>query len=380
VAVTRTLRVTAVMNIVTPYTTRVFQEVAGREGIELNVLYESLTEPNRHWNDIPSGYEHAFMKSFTLDLRRFVDDTFIHLPRRPLRAIAAHEPDVVIGAGAGTWSSPSNFVAWYGRQRGWWAFVPWWGSFPRDRPSLARRIADPWVRQFVRRSDAWLAYGSRARQDLVQLGAAEDATFVTASVAAPPLSTPTTTPRESRGRFLYVGQLIERKGVLELLEAFARVSGGRLFIAGDGPLEDAVRAAGAADARIEVLGHLGQPALESLYAKVDALVVPSRYEVWGLVVNEAMAFGLPVVVSDTVGAVDDLVYDGVTGVIVPAGDVGALTDAMKDVGSWSLTRRAACSAQARTMVGSWSIVAAADGIVAASRAAHARVDARTARK
>jgi glycosyltransferase involved in cell wall biosynthesis len=76
-----------------------------------------------------------------------------------------------------------------------------------------------------------------------------------------------------------------------------------------------------------------------------ALVLPSHSEPWGLVVNEALSFGCPVVVSDRCGCVPELVIDGVTGYAFQAGDVGALCAAMLSVCRLSqdrLTTAAAC--------------------------------------
>jgi glycosyltransferase involved in cell wall biosynthesis len=129
-----------------------------------------------------------------------------------------------------------------------------------------------------------------------------------------------------------------------LLDAFAQVERGELAIAGEGPLAERVKAARATDARIEMLGHLDRAKLQDAYAGADVLVLPSLYDVWGLVVNEALARGLLIITTDQVGAADDLVEHGVNGVIVPAGSVSALADAMRVVGEWSSERRAAAQA------------------------------------
>ena len=68
--------------------------------------------------------------------------------------------------------------------------------------------------------------------------------------------------------------------------------------------------------------------LIELYSLADWTVVPSHREPWGVVVNEALACGSPVIVSDRVGAGADLVVDGVNGRIVPAGDAAALAEAL----------------------------------------------------
>jgi glycosyltransferase involved in cell wall biosynthesis len=91
-------------------------------------------------------------------------------------------------------------------------------------------------------------------------------------------------------------------------------------------LEEACRAQAAAhDLPVSFAGFLNQSAIASAYAASDCLVLPSDHgETWGLVVNEAMACGLPAVVSDLVGCREDLIIEGKTGLSYPCGDPGAL--------------------------------------------------------
>ena len=80
---------------------------------------------------------------------------------------------------------------------------------------------------------------------------------------------------------------------------------------------------------VRLLGHVQPEALAAEYEEADALVLPSIHDPWGLVVNEAMAAGLPVVVSSAAGAADDLVTDGWNGFVVPPFDAAALTRALE---------------------------------------------------
>jgi glycosyltransferase involved in cell wall biosynthesis len=115
---------------------------------------------------------------------------------------------------------------------------------------------------------------------------------------------------------LYAGRLSEEKGVLELVEA---AEGLPLVVAGDGPLRDRVPGA---------LGFVPHDELLRLYERAAVVVCPSRREGFGVVCAEAMAHGRPVVAS-AVGGLRDLVVDGETGLLVPAGDVAALRAALE---------------------------------------------------
>jgi glycosyltransferase involved in cell wall biosynthesis len=128
---------------------------------------------------------------------------------------------------------------------------------------------------------------------------------------------------------LFCAKLQRWKGPMDLLEAFAQanVPNSYLAFAGDGPerlnLERRATELGLTD-RVRFLGFLNQSQLPSAYCAADLLVLPSLFEPFGLVVNEAMLCGLPVAVSDRVGARFDLVRPGENGYVFPAGDVEAL--------------------------------------------------------
>jgi glycosyltransferase involved in cell wall biosynthesis len=80
---------------------------------------------------------------------------------------------------------------------------------------------------------------------------------------------------------------------------------------------------------VRLLGFVNQTGLPAVYSSSDILVLPSGYEPFGLVVNEAMLCGCPAVVSDAVGAKFDLVRDGETGYVFPSGDVHALANILR---------------------------------------------------
>jgi glycosyltransferase involved in cell wall biosynthesis len=124
---------------------------------------------------------------------------------------------------------------------------------------------------------------------------------------------------------LFAGKLEPKKRPLDLVQAVARIDssapGPHLVIAGAGPLEADVRAAAARlGVELSMLGFVNQSQMTRVYAAADCLVLPSDAgETWGLVVNEALAAGLPCIVADSVGCAPDLV-DERTGAIYPTAD------------------------------------------------------------
>lgn len=137
---------------------------------------------------------------------------------------------------------------------------------------------------------------------------------------------------------LFASKLQTRKRCIDLVEAYTRLAPAPgvdpeayLLIVGDGEervnLEARVRGAGLKSIRF--LGFRNQTELPRIYDLCDAFVLPSYNETWGLIVNEVMNAGRPIVVTDQVGCQPDLVHDGVNGFVYPAFDVDALATCLR---------------------------------------------------
>jgi glycosyltransferase involved in cell wall biosynthesis len=169
---------------------------------------------------------------------------------------------------------------------------------------------------------------------------------------------------------LFAGKLEAKKRPDDVLRAAARLGPGvSVLCVGTGPLEEACRAtAGQLGVRVAWAGFLNQSEIGRAYAAADCLVLPSTWgETWGLVVNEALATGLPCVVSDQVGCAPDLIEDGVTGYQYRMGQVEELAAALQRVragNNWG----DAC----RGRVAAYSLEAASAGLVTACRAVRRR--------
>lgn len=197
----------------------------------------------------------------------------------------------------------------------------------------------PVVRRIVRGSDAVTVISSHTAAEVRAVAPEASVRVIPFGAATPDEAIPPPRMRHPGEpmRLLFIGRLVERKGVGVLLEALARGGAGdRLTIVGDGPLrpelEAQARRAGLAG-RVDFAGAVPAAALSARLAEADALVLPAvrdakgDVEGLGVVLIEALSAERPVIASAS-GGIVDIVRDGDTGLLVPPGDAGALASAI----------------------------------------------------
>lgn len=169
---------------------------------------------------------------------------------------------------------------------------------------------------------------------------------------------------------LYASKFMPRKHPDDLISA-ARILKDRglhfhLVLAGSGEMDDALRAQAAShpDLSIHFPGFVNQAELPRLFGASDIFVLPSQAEPWGLIINEAMCAGLPVVASREIGSVADLVKPGVNGDVFDATDVASMVDALTPMVAdmAEAKRRGAASLK---IIGAWNYDACVTGLRAA---------------
>lgn len=255
-------------------------------------------------------------------------------------------------------------------------FILWTGVWS-DIDTPFHRLAAPFIRNIYREAAAIVVYGEHVKRYLHRLGVDDRKIFVAAhavdneryaaQVPNAEIQSVREAVRLSRSDrvILYLGRLEESKGLPYLLEAFRRVKGDAvLLIAGEGGMRPALEHLaveyGISD-RIRFAGYVPPDETLAYYAMAYALVLPSvttkfGKEPWGLVVNEAMNQGVPVIATETVGAAaGGLVRGGINGFVVPERDPVALWRAMETMLE-SQRLRDELSANARRTICRWDNV------------------------
>jgi glycosyltransferase involved in cell wall biosynthesis len=385
-----TRRLTAFLTHPVQYYVPWFRYVTERcSDVRLSVVYVSAPSAAQQgvgfnrpftWDvDLLSGYRSHVLRP-AREGDAFDSDHFLGLDDRGIAAAIREErPDAVLLAG---WHSIAQVralaacrrqgipVIYRGDTHRWTGAGGWrWPGRPMKTRILLRQFA------------AHLAVGLRSREFLLAHGVPPtriyhsphvvDNAFFAAAAAAHQTVDGRAAARAGFGLgvsdfvVLFAGKLEARKRPLDAVRAVARLgAGASLLVAGDGPLAaDCRREAARLDVRAVWAGFTNQREMGKVYGIADCLVLPSdRLESWGLVVNEAMATGLPAVVSDRAGCAPDLV-DAETGAVVPAGDVEAIAAALIRIRAAG--READYAGRCRTRVARCSFERATTGLRAA---------------
>jgi glycosyltransferase involved in cell wall biosynthesis len=331
------VRVVVLSEIPTPYRLPIYEALADEDDISLDVLFCSVDQPDRPWEleraltRVPHAVLPGVPVRIPLGRRRIVSE----INPSVVRELARRRPDVLV---IGGYSVPAEqaAIAWARLRR-----VPYIlhneSQLLKPRSTLLRTVKRITLPPIVRGAAAGLAVGSAAARYLEHYGLDPSRIRIvpnTIDVARyRRLGHDARADAAARRRALHVperywlfaGRLLELKGIPELLAARRRLdTAPPLVVAGTGPLAATLER----EPGVELLGFRGPDEVAELMALAELTVVPSRTEPWGVVVNEALAVGCPVVVSDAVGAAEDLVRDGVNGRVFPAGDVPALARAL----------------------------------------------------
>jgi len=334
------LKVTIITNTFPPYREALFNHWA--ESVDLRVVVSESVPPGRVWDPVEEGSFHV-ERMPSIRLGRAGRSLIIPLA---LRRLIKDSDVVVIG---GTWRTAAVSLRAARLARSLGKGVVWWsGDFDnyfyreRARHSVGWRLMLGTYQEFRKllsySVDTVLAYGQRAGEEVIKnFGIPEERVFWGTQIIYPGNLSPADPLDLERLKVLkigplglFLGYLEERKGVRQLLDAVRLLDdpSHRIIIAGEGSMASEVVRASKELPALSFVGYADPSLRTALFQVSDYLIVPSLYDPWSQAVSEAMTAGLPPAVSSEVGAGDELVVDGDTGLVYPPGDVKALSDAM----------------------------------------------------
>ncbi len=365
-----------VTEIIAPYRIPVFNALAQRRELDLHVVFLSENDPSmRQWRVYTNEIE--FQYDVLPSCRQRLGKYNFLVNRRVLTTLNKLRPDVVLCGGY------NYLTSW---QAAYWArfhrvpLMLWAESTALDKRRRHRPV-EFLKTQFLRLCRSFVVPGRSSLKYLEDFGISDRRIFTAPNaVDVMRFSVPANEARrnelEVRARrslpsryFLYVGRLVKAKGIFELLETYGQLDTeirdkiGLVFV-GDGGDRTALmeRASRISRGTIQFPGFIHREGLPDFYALADALIFPTHSDTWGLVVNEAMSCGLPVIVTNVAGCVADLVQNGWNGFVVPPIDQSQLANAMTRLATDSALRKEMGS-RSRERIEAYSPEAWAAGLV-----------------
>jgi glycosyltransferase involved in cell wall biosynthesis len=361
------MRVAFITNFSSYYRRPLFEELARRWDVDF--MFFSLG--GERYRSAEMAHEQGQFK--TVPLRRRSIRAQVYTPDLA-RLIARGNYDVVVKCLNGKLMVPLTCLS---ARRAGVPVVLWTGMWEHPTTSV-HKLTAPLVRSTYRGAEAVVVYGDHVKAYLEDRGVDPARIFVAGQAVEGDRFARATQASPSSPLALYVGQLEERKGIRYLVEAFRALPGDqlRLRLVGSGSLGPWIEEQARMDKRIEPVGYCAQSDLPDEYAAARCVVLSSvrtraGREPWGLVVNEAMHAGKPVIATDSVGAAaGGLVVDGQNGYVVPERNASALATALDRVlHDEDLASR--LGAQASTSVKRFTFEAMADAFEQACASASA---------
>ena len=336
-------RLVIVTEIISPYRIPLFNALAQHPDVDLHIIFLGETDPNlRQWQ----VYKQEIRSSFQVlpSWRRRIGRYNTLLNSGIANALNQSAPEVIL---CGGYSYVASWQALHWARRHHVPFLLWSESNLQDfRHSHA--MIEFFKKQFLHRCSAFVVPGRSACEYIRAHGAHENSIFIAPNAVDNELFKCAAENARRNGAalrrelalpnryFLFVGRLVREKGVFELLRAYANFSQqlrqevGLVFV-GDGDSRSMLeeKAISIVPGTIRFTGFAQREQLGAYYGLADVLVLPTYTDTWGMVVNEAMACSLPVIVSRAAGCATDLVRENWNGLFVTPKDVGCLESAMR---------------------------------------------------
>lgn len=367
-------RLAVLTEIIAPYRIPVFNALAQQDDLDLHVIFLAETDPGmRQWKVYKDEIQFSFE---VLPSRRVkFGEHAILLNRTVAAALSRWRPDVVLCGGynyVASWQA----LSWAGHNK--IPFFIWIESTASDRRSGAR-VLEFLKKQFVQRCCGAVVPGKSSFEYARTLGFPSDRIFLAPNAVDNELFARGALSVRQRGGenaerqlpsrfFLFVGRLIPEKGVFDLAEAYGKLTPatrermGLVFVGDGAARKELIRlTSGVIPGNVLFTDFVQRDDLPEFYGAAEAFVFPTHSDPWGLVVNEAMASGLPIITTNVAGCAADLVRDGWNGYVVQARNSSDLARAMEQI-SINPSLREDMSRRSKELIREYSPEACAMGI------------------
>jgi glycosyltransferase involved in cell wall biosynthesis len=340
-----TRRLVILTEIISPYRIPLFNTLAREPGVDLHVIFLAETDPSfRQWEVYKEeiNFSYQVLPSWRRRVGRY--NMLLNFGLRG--ALRAAHPDLIL---CGGYNYIVSWQALFWSQRRGVPFFLWSESNLQDMRG-GHAPVELLKRKFLKLCSGFVVPGRSAREYL-HIHRVDDARIFTALNAVDNgLFSAATVVAKQNGAthraelslpdhyFLFVGRLVPDKGVFDLLSAYAKLDGrirqqiGLVYVGeGVSRLQLEELAASVSPGMVQFAGFVQRDRLATYYALAEMLILPTYSDPWGLVVNEAMACGLPVIVSRVAGCAADLVKENWNGLLVPPRDASSLAAAMETI-------------------------------------------------
>ena len=338
-------RLVILTEIISPYRIPLFNALAENRDVDLHVIFLAETDPNlRQWRVYKD--EIRFSQQVLPSWRKKIGRYNVLLNHGIARALSSFSPHAILCGGYNYVASWQSLV-WAQRHS-----IPFllWSESNLYELRRGHALVEFLKSEFINRCNAYVVPGHWAREYLRARKIPKDVIFPAPNAVDNDLfGTAAASARQNSASnrrelslperyFLFVGRLVREKGVFELLTAYAQLNEnlrrqfGLVFV-GDGVCRDQLReqAASIYPGTVRFVGFAHREQLATYYALAEMLILPTYSDTWGLVVNEAMACGLPIILSRAAGCGPDLVKENWNGLLIPPRDVFELASAMTTI-------------------------------------------------
>lgn len=309
------MRIVIVTNMPAPYRIETWNITGNRLGNNFLVIFCSKREPNRNWDTAALNFNHIFLReNFKTSPNQ---QNFIHNNPDVWKELKRFKPDVVITGGFNPTMLYAFFYTVLYRKK----HIPMSDAWEKSEQHLS--LAHVLIRKIVYKlSHAFISCSIKGKAYFESFGITSRKIFISH------LSIEQEKFRNTRGfqerdyDIMFSGQLIERKNPFFFLEVAqllkARIPHLKILILGDGPLLPSIRSK-AQEGKLDIHapGNIAQEELGKYYSNSRIFLFPTQFDAWGVVANESLASGTPVITTENAGCAGELVLPDMNGYVLP---------------------------------------------------------------